>query len=864
MNETDMPTDYTDPAPDPHIPVPATSVDNFGNVTDLTPGIETAFAPLSEVEWQGTAPADDGREVWEPVSPAPCAPDMPRGASAMWVYRDADGQPLCARFRKDDGAGGKVVLPLAYGRRVWTDNRGNRRDATGWHWKQGAKPLPLYGLDQLAAFGDAPVLLVEGEKTAEAAGRLFPDFVVMTSQGGSKAAANNDWSPLAGRSVTIWPDNDDAGQSWADDVIRLLREAGGGITRKVELPTGLPPGWDLADDLPFDMTQGDDVPDMEILRPLLDKAPLAAPNVEMPHGYYMNRFGLNFMPEATGDLPPSPVWIAAPFDVVAETNDGTGQAWGLLIRWADRDHRPHQWAIPKKLVHGEGKEIAGELEDAGLNCSISATRHLRQFIASVKTRTRLRCVDRAGWHATSSGPAFILPGGVTMGSGARAVVFQSTRAAIGQEFATAGTLAEWQREVAAYAVGNSRLALFLSAAFAGPLLDIAGEQSGGIHLVGKSQSGKSTSAYIAGSVWGRGDRDGQIRAWRGTANGLEGVASETSDTVLILDEMGQADSREVGDIIYMLANNTGKMRAGRSGNARTRKTWRVFFLSTGEVTLAAKMGEAGKRTMAGQEVRLVNISADAGAGMGAFENLHDMESGGALSDHLRVASRTWYGTASRAFLSRLAQDRGNDAEGLLEAIKAIRARFDDAFLPEGADGQVRSVSARFSLIAAGGELAAGYGVLPWQGGEAFRAAGACFQSWLAERGGAGASEDQQAIEQVRAFIEEHGESRFTNLSRDTGGEVVANENIRTNYRAGFKRRVGTPEGDQWQYLLLPEMFRKEVCKGLDAKRAARALCDAGYLLPDPSGRMSQSVRIPDVGRSRVYVVSSAIMGDDDA
>lgn len=179
----------------------------------------------------------------------------------------------------------------------------------------------------------------------------------------------------------------------------------------------------------------------------------------------------------------------------------------------------------------------------------------------------------------------------------------------------AGTLAEWQHKVAACAVGNSRLALFLSAAFAGPLLDIVGEQSGGIHLVGKAQSGKSTAAYIAGSVWGRGDREGQIRAWRGTANGLEGVASETSDTVLILDEMGQADSREVGEITYMLANNSGKMRAGRTGNARARKTWRVLFLSTGEVTLAAKMGEAGKRIMAGQEVRLVNIPADAGAGM---------------------------------------------------------------------------------------------------------------------------------------------------------------------------------------------------------------------------------------------------------
>jgi uncharacterized protein (DUF927 family) len=110
--------------------------------------------------------------------------------------------------------------------------------------------------------------------------------------------------------------------------------------------------------------------------------------------------------------------------------------------------------------------------------------------------------------------------------------------------------------------GNSRLAFALSVAFCGPLLDIMGEQSGGFHIVGKSQSGKSTSLYAAGSVWGKGDRDGQVRSWRGTTNGTEGIAAETSDTLLILDEMGQADSREVGDITYMLANNTGKQRAG--------------------------------------------------------------------------------------------------------------------------------------------------------------------------------------------------------------------------------------------------------------------------------------------------------------
>jgi putative DNA primase/helicase len=823
------------------------------------------FAPLTEAE-KTPAPArmTAATEEWEPIVPAPSEPETPSGAQAMWVYRNAEGEPLFARFRYGSTNQGeatvKEVRPLTYGRRVWTDKYGRHRDLTDWHWKQPAKPLPLYGLDRLAARPDAPVLLVEGEKTADAGALLFPDYVAITS-GGSTSATSADWSPLSGRGVTIWPDNDEPGEKYAQAVIEAARNAGVRSLRMVKLPSDLPAGWDIADPLPGDMASEEDA--TETLRTMLDNAPQAEANVKMPPGYCMTPRGLLFTPDATGDTLPMPIWVSAPFEVMAETRDEGGTGWGLLISWNDRDGKPHQWSLPKRLVHGEGKEIAGELEDAGLNCSISATRHLRQFIASVHTKTRLRCVTTGGWHKTEQGPVFVLPNGTTLGIGRRAVAFQTTRAASGAEYATAGTLEEWQRGVAAYAVGNSRVTFALSVAFCGPLLDIMGEQSGGFHIVGKSQSGKSTSLYAAGSVWGKGDRDGQVRSWRGTTNGTEGIASETSDTLLILDEMGQADSREVGDITYMLANNTGKQRAGRNGEARTRKTWRSLFLSTGEVTLATKMGEAGRRAMAGQEVRLVNIPADAGAGMGLFEALHNMPSAGDLADHIRNAARTSYGTASHAYLEALVKDRAEDEAGLSAGIKGMVGRFETNCLPGApVDGQVRSVVRRFGLVAAAGEVATAYGVLPWPRGEATRAAKVCFHAWLEDRGGTQAAEDREAIEQVRAFIEEHGESRFTLLGNPDGeGE---NPHTRTNYRAGFRRLVDTPDGGCWEYLILPETWRKEVCKGMDAKRAAQALRATGYLLSDQSGKMSQSVRLPNIGKARVYVVSSAIMGGDNA
>ena len=104
-------------------------------------------------------------------------------------------------------------------------------------------PRPLYGLYQLAKRAAAPVLVVEGEKTADAARDLLPGFVVVTSPFGAKSAAKADWSVLEGRDVIIWPDNDEAGAAYARDVLRFVPHA-----KLVEQPTSLKDGWDLADE----------------------------------------------------------------------------------------------------------------------------------------------------------------------------------------------------------------------------------------------------------------------------------------------------------------------------------------------------------------------------------------------------------------------------------------------------------------------------------------------------------------------------------------------------------------------------------------------------------------------------------------
>jgi len=96
-------------------------------------------------------------------------------------------------------------------------------------------------------------------------------------------------------------------------------------------------------------------------------------------------------------------------------------------------------------------------------------------------------------------------------------------------------------------------------------------KGGGFHLVGDSSTGK-TIATIAGASFG-GTGEKFLRTWLATGNGLEGIANERNDTILALDEIGEADAREVGAVVYALANGTGKTRATRSGSAKSPITW---------------------------------------------------------------------------------------------------------------------------------------------------------------------------------------------------------------------------------------------------------------------------------------------------
>jgi putative DNA primase/helicase len=518
-----------------------------------------------------------------------------------------------------------------------------------------------------------------------------------------------------------------------------------------------------------------------------------------------------------GDAPPTlfQQWLCSTLHIEAVTFDGQDNNFGRLLRFKNTLGRWREWAMPMELLRGAGDDLRGELLAMGVLIDPHAKNLLGQYLQAITPKRRVNCALQVGW----CGDSFVLPDTV-IGPAASGVIFQSGERGH-DEHTRGGTLAGWQSDIAARAVGNPLLTLALSASFAGPMLARCNGESGGIHFVGDSSTGKTTAIEAACATWGGANFR---RSWRATANGMEGAAALFNDCLLALDEISECDPREVGAIVYALGNGRGKQRASRTGNARGVTRWRVVVLSSGERTIGTTMAEGGYRAKAGQSVRLLDIPA--ARRFGAWDELHGLPNGAAFADAIRRAAVAHHGHAGRAFLEKLTRDRRDFCE-LLERFKAL-----PIFSADGGEGQDKRTAGRFALLALAGEVATEYWITGWPEGEAIKAAVVGFKAWRSMRGRRN-DEPRQILEQVSGFVERHGDSRFSNANANESDDVM-----RIN-RAGWWR-----EEDGGRVYLFNAEGLREALKGFDFKRALDTLQEAGALpKADASGERAKAQRI---------------------
>jgi putative DNA primase/helicase len=149
-------------------------------------------------------------------------------ATAKWDYLDSDGKLIAVVYRYDPPGRKKEFRP-------WDARR--RKTAP-------PDPRPLYNQPGMA--GATQVVLVEGEKCAQAL--IDKGICATTAMHGANAPVDKtDWSPLADKSVLIWPDRDKPGWEYATQAAQAILSAGAKTCHILYPPEDAAEGWDAAD-----------------------------------------------------------------------------------------------------------------------------------------------------------------------------------------------------------------------------------------------------------------------------------------------------------------------------------------------------------------------------------------------------------------------------------------------------------------------------------------------------------------------------------------------------------------------------------------------------------------------------------------
>ncbi|KMI11936.1 TOPRIM and DUF927 domain-containing protein [Klebsiella variicola] len=530
----------------------------------------------------------------------------------------------------------------------------------------------------------------------------------------------------------------------------------------------------------------------------------------------------------SGEVINQEAWLCSPLEVVGTGRDDKDQY--LIIRWqAFGVSALTTAAIPLADI-GE-REGWRTLKAGGVN--VTTKNSLRAILADWLQRSGSRELWRVA-HATGwQCGAYIMPDGEIIGTPERPVLF-SGRSSAAAGYTVAGTSESWRNSVARLAYGNYSMMTGIAAALAAPLIGVADRDGFGIHFYEQSSAGKTTAQNVAGSLYG--NPDALRLTWYGTALGLINEAAAHNDGLMPLDEVGQgADPISVSQSAYALFNGVGKLQGAKEGGNRDLKRWRTVAISTGEMDLETFIATAGRKTKAGQLVRLLNIP------LSKAVRFHEHQTGKEHADALKDAYQHHHGAAGREWIRWLADHQ----QQAIDAVRECEARWR-SLIPADYGEQVHRVGARFAILEAA--LLLGGVVTGWDAQTCRDAIQHTYNAWLREFG-TGNKEHQQIIEQTEAFLNAYGLSRFAPFPYSPADLPIKE-------LAGYRRRHGEHDESPISFYTFPATFEKEIAAGFNHKQFAEVLKRAGMLTPPSSGRGYQRKSPRIQGRQiNVYVLN---------
>lgn len=497
-----------------------------------------------------------------------------------YVYHDADGRKVGATVRLNFAEGGKDYRPIS------------RTTAGLWQTKGIPEPRPLYRLPEVLAAES--VIVAEGEKAAQAL--LDLGVMATTAPQGAQAPAKADWSPLAGKTVAIWPDNDKPGEQYAAKIVKLLEVLRPQPTIKVLRPEGLPPKADAVEWIEAGGTKGD------LLRLIREASPL----------------GLNrVVPiDESG-------WYVEQDSVLTLVTEGQeGQERRALTNFTARithEVDRHEGGAVRKQYRIAARTIDGRAAEAIVEAE--EYRGARWVDTQLGGAFTLHAGTRFGEHLTTAVKLFSIEDGIR-----RETVHTSTGwvrhgdrwlylhggGAIGADGPTDAVRVDLSSALAPYhlpdpptdpgrikrAVGaclglmrlakadrpGSRGAAAIVATV--PWRAVLGPFNAMLQFSGTTGTRKTTLARLAQQHFSttlKGRDCPMPVSWRATANSLQRYAHDARDALLVIDELTGAQAVETAtEFAQSQGNLKGRDRMRRDGSMAPSLDPRGSVLSTGE------------------------------------------------------------------------------------------------------------------------------------------------------------------------------------------------------------------------------------------------------------------------------------------
>ncbi|PSM37087.1 DUF927 domain-containing protein [Escherichia coli] len=478
--------------------------------------------------------------------------------------------------------------------------------------------------------------------------------------------------------------------------------------------------------------------------------------------------------------------------VSARTRDASYQrGFGALIQWRNLDGVVQQEVIFNRVLYGEqSRQIREKLVDAGywLEPYPQSWPRLQLYLIRemAKAPTGI-CVERTGWHER----VFVTPDW-SVGSAGEPYFYAGQLGDVRPQ--CSGSLAQWQANIGEHCIGNPMMIFAVGVALMAPLLYPAGLESGLFHLVGHSSTGKTTLLAVAASVYAGHQF---VRGWIATANGLAAVAAEQHDMLLPLDEIGMAKPEDVDVIIYHLVSGASKLRATENGSLARSTHWRTQALSSGEIYLSEIFASLGKRPLAGQQTRLIEIPTF--GRYGAFDELHNLQSSQQFADHIKLQTGQYHGSLFKEWIYLL-----TSTDELARYVSGETQRLTDLWRTSQMSSQVVRVLRRFALVATALGLASRNYLVPWEEEESIASVRAVWQQWLAARGHVMNLEEHQVLARLKELLPKWERG------------LQALDQHRTVSSLGYTREVSGER--QWlidknqflQQLGLPSQYMREV------------------------------------------------------